>query len=193
MRESVYEQRAKCNNSDEEQTLSEESDALYRATLKDLYIEILKFQANVIKHMSKNGAFRLGLDMIKWQNWESSDIQTKEADLCKLYDLRKDLNAERDFEKILAYHREEIENLSSISYNTSSLLYAIQEQQADRKRTELLNWLSSVDSSKLYNSGLDKIRTGTGEWLLTGNKIFEQWKLSPNSFIWLNGKGIITL
>ncbi|TVY80393.1 hypothetical protein LSUE1_G004399 [Lachnellula suecica] len=186
MREDLYDQRSQSNSSDKD--CDSIQNMLYRGTLKKLYIEILKFQANIIRHLSKNGASRLALDMIKWNDWDLSGVQTKEADFCKVYEIWKDSNAEKSFQSLLAHHREQVENLSSISYFTASLLDAIRNEQADKERTSLLQWLSSIDSSKLYNSGLDRVRAGTGEWLLTGNPTFEKWKVARNSFIWLNGK-----
>jgi hypothetical protein len=52
---------------------------MYRDTLKALYVQILKFQASSICFLSKNGPFQLGLDMIRWDDWESSlrDVQKK--------------------------------------------------------------------------------------------------------------------
>jgi len=189
MREDLYELRANWDNGDGDEKRGRIQDALYRGTLKKLYIEILKFQANVIKYLSNNRAFRLGSDMVKWDDWDLKGIQTKEVDFCKVYDIRKDINAEKDVEKLLAHHREQSKDLSSISNIMSCLLELKEKEQAYGEFVALLNWLSSFDPSKFYNSGRDKVRAGTGEWLLSGNSTFDDWKTARNSFIWLNGKG----
>jgi hypothetical protein len=75
--------------------------------------------------------------------------------------------------------------------NVSGLRKAIEDEQKDSKRKELLNWLTSIDPSKNYNSARDKHESCTGDWLVKGNKDFEHWKTAPNSLLWLNGKGMM--
>jgi len=71
----------------------------------------------------------------------------------------------------------------------SALSNAVEEAQKDKKRKELLDWLSKIDPSKNFNSAREKHESGTGDWLLVNNKDFELWKAVPNSLLWLNGKG----
>jgi hypothetical protein len=129
--------------------------------------------------------------MIKWDNWDSSlnDVQKKEDAFCQVYDIWKDTRDQEDSEALFARHQEKINIMISISGDVSGLRNAIEEAQRDTKRTDLLNWLSTIDPSKFYNLGLDKLRADTGEWLLNGNQDFEKWQSCPNSFAWLNGKG----
>jgi len=51
--------------------------------------------------------------------------------------------------------------LNSIRKKISSLLEAVVATGQDNKRTELLNWLSSVDPSVNYNSAREKHETQT--------------------------------
>lgn len=129
--------------------------------------------------------------MIKSDNWDSSlsDVQKREDAFCQVYDIWKDTRDQEDCEALFARHQEKMNVMISISGDVSSLRNAIEEAQRDTKRTDLLNWLSTVDPSKFYNLGLDKLRADTGEWLLNRNPDFEKWQTSPNSFAWLNGKG----
>jgi hypothetical protein len=193
MRENLYERRYGSRGSDEDRKKFETSHIMYRDTLKALYVQILKFQASSICYLSKNGVFRVGLDMIKWDNWESSlnDVQKKEGTFQDVYDIWKDIRDQEDSEALDARHREDINIMMTISGDVSGLRNAIEKAQGDSKRTGLLDWLSAIDPSKGYNLGLDKLQANTGDWLLNGNPDFEKWRTSPNSFAWLNGKGKI--
>jgi hypothetical protein len=164
---------------------------MYRETLKRLYIQILKFQASSVCYLSKNTAFRLGLDIVKWDNWDSSitDVQKREDAFRQVFDVWKDMRDQEDCEAVFARHHAKMNVMISIRGDISGLRSAIEHAQMDTKRTELLNWLSNIDPSESYNTGLDKVRADTGDWLLHGNTDFEDWETSPNSFAWLNGKG----
>jgi hypothetical protein len=191
MREQLYERRYESKGSDEDQKTLMYSHLMYRDTLKSLYIQILKFEASSICYMSKNGAIQLGLDMIRWDDWESllDNIQQREDAFRQVYDHWKDTKEQEDCDALLARHQENMTVMMSMSGDLSGLRNAIEKAQSDDKRTKLLNWLSTIDPSKYYNLGLDKPRADTGNWLLDGNRDFEQWQSSPNSFAWLNGKG----
>ncbi|KAE8454432.1 hypothetical protein EG329_000054 [Mollisiaceae sp. DMI_Dod_QoI] len=189
MRQDLYERYQSKGGNSNGKSLSS-SDMPYRDTLKKLYIQILKFQATSICYLSKNGAFRLGLDVVKWNDWDSAlgDVQTRENAFLQIQDIWKDVKYQEDCETIFRLHQEKMNVLSSMSGDMSGLRHAIEKAQEDTKRTELLKWLSSVDPSKSYNVGLTKVRFGTGNWLLDENLNFEHWKTLPNSFMWLNGK-----
>jgi N-terminal domain of NWD NACHT-NTPase len=194
MRERLYERRYGSKYSEEDQKTFMPSHLAYRDTLKALYVQILKFQASSVCYLSKTGAFQLGSDLIKWDNWDSSlnGIQQREDAFYQVYSIWKDIRDQEDCERLYARHQENINVMVSISGDVSGLCNAIEKAQRDTQRTRLLNWLSTINPSKFYNLGLDKLRADTGEWLLNGNLDFEKWQTSPNSFAWLNGKGIST-
>ncbi|KUJ09733.1 uncharacterized protein LY89DRAFT_761415 [Mollisia scopiformis] len=175
-REDLYQQHR-----DSEQTKAYESsnrlpDTLYRDTLKKLYVE--------------NGAFRLGLDIVKWNDWDSAlgEVRKRENNFKAVYMIWKDKNYQDDSERVFQQHQEGIDIMSFISRNTSGLRNAIEDAQRNTERINLLSWLSDFDPSTNYNTNLDKTRTGTGTWLLNNNIKFEEWKTLPNSFMWLNGR-----
>jgi hypothetical protein len=129
--------------------------------------------------------------MIKWDNWDSSlsDIQKSEDVFHQLYAIWKDIRDQEDGEALFGQHQEKIRIMMSLSGDVSGLRNAIEKAQRDTKRADLLDWLSTIDPSKFYSLGLDKLRAETGDWLLEGNADFDNWQSCPNSFAWLNGKG----
>jgi hypothetical protein len=191
MREYLYKRRYESQSGEDDIKTFLASHMMYRDTLKKLYIQILKFQASSVCYLSKNSAFRLGLDIVKWGNWDSSisDVQKREDAFRQVYGVWKDTRYQEDCEAVFARHQEKMNVMISIRGDISGLRSAIKHAQGDTRRTDLPNWLSTIDPSESYNVGLDKVRAGTGEWLLNGNTDFEDWETSPNSFAWLNGKG----
>jgi hypothetical protein len=129
--------------------------------------------------------------MIKWDDWDSSlnDVQKREDAFQQVYAIWKDIRDQEDCDTLFTQHQEKMSVTTSISVDVSSLRDAIEKAQMDTNRTNLLNWLSTIDPSKFYSLGLDEIRADTGDWLLDGNPDFKNWQTSPNSFAWLNGKG----
>lgn len=71
----------------------------------------------------------------------------------------------------------------------AALRTAVEKAQRDSNRSQLLNWLSSVDPSEGYNDARKKHEKNTGNWLIRKNEDFEKWKTAPNSLMWLSGKG----
>ena len=56
----------------------------------------------------------------------------------------------------------------------------------DKTRESLLSWLSMTDPSINHVAQRRKHQPETGEWLIQGPD-FEEWKSSPNSFLWMYG------
>ncbi|KAF8344871.1 hypothetical protein F5887DRAFT_1134313, partial [Amanita rubescens] len=54
------------------------------------------------------------------------------------------------------------------------------------KRKAVRKWLSAPDSSLSHVDALKKSHPGTGKWLLDSSS-YQQWKMEPNSLLWLNG------
>src|SRR6266487_5624818 len=57
---------------------------------------------------------------------------------------------------------------------------------ADQRWTKFRLWLSSPDPSTNHNSAYQKRQPTTGVWF-TESQHFDEWKDSPNSFLWLHG------
>ena len=191
LREELYTRRYESENSDGEDNPLRESHSLYKETLKKLYVQIMKFQATSICYYSKNSAFRIGLDMVKWNSWDSllSDIQIQETAFSAINELWKDRKYDEECEALIKRHQESMNTLNTISTDVSGLRKAVEDAQQDGTRRGLLDWLSSVDPSENYNSAQRRHEPRTGEWLVQGNESFKEWEHSPNSLIWLHGKG----
>lgn len=179
----------------------------YRSTLRQLYVLVLKFQASSVCYFTKDGVLRTLSDMVKHDDWEGllEDIEKQDAAMCLAYDRLNDVRIEEEFEKLEHRHAQNLEALLSVSKDVSGIhsgvagiwndftafSRAVEETRRDRDRQSLLDWLSSVDPSTNYNSAREKHETGTGDWLVVGNKQFNTWKKTGNSFMWINGKGNI--
>jgi hypothetical protein len=157
MRENLYKHRYESQSGEDDRQTFLASHMTYRNTLKKLYIQILSFQASSVCYLSKNGAFRLSLDIVKWDNWDSSlsDVQKREDAFRQVYDVWKDTRDQEDCEAVFARHQAKMNVMISIRDDISGLRNAIVHAQGDTKRTDLLNWLSTIDPSESYNVGLD--------------------------------------
>jgi hypothetical protein len=70
----------------------------YRDTLKELYVRVLKFQARAICYFSKQHIFRQGLDLVRWDDWDSlaGDISKQEDVFKSVYEFWKDSLAQEE-------------------------------------------------------------------------------------------------
>lgn len=185
MRQSLYARQCESN--------SNNGQLLFRDTLKRLYIRILEFQAKSICYYSGNGAFRLGLDMVKWNDWDYmlDEIRSQEKIFCEVYGIWKDDIYLQEFDKLVDRHSEQMNVMNLISDNISDFLQVREKANDDDRRTMMVNWLSDADPSTYYGAALKKHQTETCERLIKGgNEEFEAWKVVPNSFLWINGKGL---
>lgn len=169
IRENLYRCRYESgnNNCDPDGFLS--SHVGYREALKELYTRILKFQATSVCYYSKNTPFRIGLDMAKWNNWDSllADIKTAEKGFSAINDLWKDTRYEEECTALGKRHQESIKNLISIASDVSGLRKAIEDAQQDSQRKELLSWLSSIDPSEIIILRVINTKLGQETGLLT--------------------------
>jgi hypothetical protein len=187
MRQKLYQRRYDADSGDQLQG--------YRDTLKELYIRILKFQAKSVCYYSKNEASRLGRDIVKWDSWDSmlQDITEQEGAFTQVYDIWKDLIAREEYDKLSKRHIESMDIMKVISENIVGFQQAVASAESDEKRRKLIEWLSSADPSINYISARDKHQPKTGDWLVKDTHDFKNWETSPNSFLWVNGKGMTPL
>lgn len=155
---------------------------------------MLKFQATSVCYLYRNGATRIALDSIKWDDWKSLllDVQNKETSFCSIYDIWKDTRDQEEGEALDERHREHMLAMRTMSRDFSGLRNAVAEAQNDANRAKLLVWLSAIDPSENFNNAQEKHAAFTGKWLLERNAEFEKWKTAPNSLFWLYGKGGIS-
>jgi hypothetical protein len=85
----------------------------YRDTLKELYVRVLKFQARAICYFSKQHIFRQGLDLVRWDDWDSlaGDISKQEDVFKSVYEIWKDSLAQEESAALSRRHQEIIEAL----------------------------------------------------------------------------------
>lgn len=55
-----------------------------------------------------------------------------------------------------------------------------------REEEEILDWISPIEVSKYHNETYARQVRGTGERFLASDE-FRDWKISPQSFLWLYG------
>lgn len=164
----------------------------YRKTLQDEYSLILKFQAQCVCYLSRDPSLQYISDMIKRDNWDSSleDIQKQDQEFCKVYELLKDSMTQEECKKLEDRHKKLLNPLTSIAASASALKEATAEAQSDIRTRQLLRWLSPHDSTGGYKNAIEERKEGTGNWLLQDNVVYQEWKESSNSLLWLHGKGL---
>lgn len=187
IREDLYvrQYEAKARTSIEDKlTLSHQE---YKNRLEMLYREILRFQATSYCYYTRKNAFQLGLDVVKWDDWDKllGQIQNQERRFAAIEKLWRYEEVCLENER---QHQESLHKLGEISTDVSGLRSAIKDAPTEERRQELLNWLSDVDPSEIYNTARDKHGAGTGEWLTRESEEFRAWKESPSSLLWLHGK-----
>jgi hypothetical protein len=132
MRQKLYERQYKTDNSSEE--LHE-----YRDTLKELYIRILKFEAKCACYYPKNAVNRLGRNVAKWDMWDSllQDISVQEGEFVKVYEIKEDLIAQDEYEKLSSRHVESMDILRLISENIAGFKQAVASAQSEKKSDKI--------------------------------------------------------
>jgi len=56
----------------------------------------------------------------------------------------------------------------------------------DHQCDKICLWLSAPDPSTNYNKALEERQGGTGLWFVS-SQTFDDWRTTPNSFVWLHG------
>jgi hypothetical protein len=176
MREDIYEEFYKLGASSDE--TFRRSHGQYKIALESLYRQILKFEAKCCCHYSKNAAFRVGLDAVKWNDW--SELVTE---------VRDSNNSFIAVENILRDIRLLEERKAAEDRQQAELANAKASKEAE-EYTELLHWLCDIDPSSMYNAARDKHEAGTCEWLIQNNDDFKAWEEGKGSLLWLHGKGM---
>jgi hypothetical protein len=126
--------------------------------------------------------------MVLWRNWEGllESVKKQYEAMCKTYYRLNEVRIEEEFGRLDKRHTEVVDILTSGFKDISAILKAIEIVQRDKSRSELLQWLCSLDPSHNYNYACGKHQMGTGQWLLKLRKLEERTEF----FMWLNGKGM---
>lgn len=189
MREDLYSRRYESKTDKQEVSLT--SHTIYKDALEKLYRQILRFQATSYCYYANNAAFRVGLDIIKWNDWDVllEEITKQESAFGAVNNLWRDMEYNEECLAAEKRQQEALRSWEAIGTDISGLREAIENAQRDKERTELLNWLCRVDPSEMYNTASDKCESGTGVWLVKDSEQFKIWKRTPKSLLWLHGTG----
>ncbi|KAK1254875.1 hypothetical protein MKX08_008870 [Trichoderma sp. CBMAI-0020] len=174
MREDLYEEFYQAGASSDE--AFRRSHGQYKIALESLYRQILKFEAICCCHYSKNAAFRLGLDAVKWNDWIQlvAEVRDRNNNLIAVENILRDIRLHE--ERKTAEDRQQAE-LAKANASKEAEEYA-----------ELLRWLCDIDPSSIYNAARDKHEDGTCGWLVQDSDKFKTWEEGKGSLLWLHGK-----
>ncbi|KAF3762569.1 hypothetical protein M406DRAFT_263163 [Cryphonectria parasitica EP155] len=166
------------------------SHVVYKDALEKLYRQILRFQVEGYCYYAHNAAFRLGLDTIQWNEWDSllDKIREQKRVFSAVNKSWRDMKYDDECSATDSRHREAMSHWQSIGTDISGLRKEVRDFQAEEKRDKLLQWLCSIDPSENYNAARDKHENGTGDWLLRDSEEFKTWRMCPGSLLWLHGK-----
>jgi len=92
MRENLYVRRYESSTGINNDASTPASHMVYRDSLKELCVRVLKFQATAVCYYSRIGTLRIGADMVKWDEWDTLllDVKTQEGVFKASYELLKD-------------------------------------------------------------------------------------------------------
>ncbi|KAK4085199.1 uncharacterized protein Triagg1_189 [Trichoderma aggressivum f. europaeum] len=188
MREDLYVRRYEATTHGRE--LPQLSHVVYKDSLEMLYRSILRFQATSYCYYAHNAAFRLGLDIVKWDDWSLllGQIQEQERQFAAVENLWRDMKYDEESSAAERRHQETLHHWGKIGTDLSSLRSAVERAQDESSRRHVLRWLCDVDPSEMYNAARDKHKAGTGDWLTKESEEFKAWEASPASLLWLHGK-----
>ncbi|OTA04302.1 hypothetical protein A9Z42_0048720 [Trichoderma parareesei] len=192
LREDLYVRQYEAKARDPHQEPPRLSHHVYKDSLESLYREILRFQATSYCYYASNGAFRLGLDMVRWEDWDEllGRIHDREHNFTVVEALWRDMKYDEECSAAERRHQESLHQWTEMRTDLSSLRSAVEHAQSNDSRRQLLTWLCDVDPSEMYNAARDKHAADTGEWLTSKSEEFKAWESSPSSFLWLHGKGV---
>ncbi|KAI0903459.1 ankyrin repeat-containing domain protein [Ustulina deusta] len=188
MWEDLYVRRYESESSDHKSSML--SHAAYKNTLEKLYRHILKFQATSYCYYTRKTASRLGLDILKWNEWDNmlNEIRDKELGFSAIRGIWRDMKYDEECSAAATRHQEAIGHWQAIGASVLGLQDAVLEAQEEKNQGEFLDWLCKVDPSEMYNSARDKHESGTCDWLVKDREEFKTWERSPSSLLWLHGK-----
>jgi len=164
--------------------------ATYQDGLKALYTKILQFQATCICYPSKPSASRILHDIIAWDDWDGllKQVDDQINHMASLEIQWQGFKLQERWHIESEQHEARLEALHCYAKETSHLRALIEAVQSNQARQQLLGWLSSPVVSTRYNHIREQHEFLTGNWLLEAH-IYDSWKNTLSSFLWLYGKG----
>lgn len=200
LREETYDMRYTQTESKRVSLISSSSQAVYRSTMKDLYVEILKFEAKVIHFFSNKKGKRLAQEMIMWNDWQTwfEEIIKKREELERVETQYETLVGEEKWKQKWRRqeekHNETLRSIDAVTAAIKEVQAVIANANRDSDRQKLIQWLKQPEEKipKMERPEPSPSNSEFSKWLI-GNPIFDSWETEPNSFLWLCGKGIIPL
>lgn len=167
----------------------------FKDALEKLYQEILRFQIGSYCYYNSKTAVRVGLDMVKWNEWDTllATIQERESIFSGVNSIWQDATLAQEWSAEEVRHQEATRQWQRIGTDVSSLTDAVRTALEEKKRGGLLDWLCTLDPSKAYNAARKRYQVGTSDWLIRDREEFKTWETSASSLLWLHGKGMVFL
>ncbi len=118
-----------------------ESHAEYKGALAALYRSILKYQITSYCYYARNSAFRLGLDMIQWDDWATllDKIRDDERAFTAVSAIWRDMKYDEECEAMERRHRETVSHWEAIGADVQGLRKAVEDAQKDDRRKAILD------------------------------------------------------
>jgi hypothetical protein len=131
-------------------------------------------------------------DIAAWDKWDAlvAEIDLQSDNVKYIEERLRDFKLQERWEIETTQHEENIAKLAPISDEISRIRTVIEKIQQDTDRLDLLKWLSPEDYSERYNDIRERHENSTGDWLIR-NHLYTKWKVTPGSFLWLYGKGMV--
>jgi hypothetical protein len=189
IREELYKRRYECDVSNADVIQSSLEHTLFKDYLRDLYVIILNFLATCNVYLSDNMLIRTTRSIFAWDGWAAlgAEIQDQENALLAIETRFDAFKVQEEWERQQDWNKRKLAEDQALGEE----VHRIAEMMRDERRTQLLQWLTSVNIDIKYNDEREKHQEGTGAWLVNGTQ-FEQWMKTANSVLWLHGKGVIS-
>jgi hypothetical protein len=174
-----------------ETRISESAQNLYRFAMKNLYVEILRFETTCIGFFSDNKVKRLAVDMIKWDDWEAlSKGFVEQNDKLEKLELQYDSLIQREeWEKVKERHQSTLKSIDAVGTQILDFRELVSKAKNDSDRLQLLKLLNQ-SGAMIKQSRPEPNRSGqnASRWLVT-DPLFTAWQDESNSLLWVYGKG----
>lgn len=164
--------------------------------MKDLYMQILTFEAKVVHFFSGSTSKRIFEESVKWNKWKDwmDDILEKEEELKKLeIEYEKAYGEEKwkqQWRRKEAQHKETLGRIDAVKGAIEEFRADVAKAQNLSDRKELIEWLKEPTKNleKMKRPQPNPQNSRFSRWLFRDGN-YRAWKTEDNSFLWLRGKG----
>lgn len=196
LREQTCDMRYANTESNQEFSVISSFQIEYRSTMKDLYMQILTFEAKVVHFFSGNTSKRILQESVKWNDWGvwMGDILKKKEVLEKLeIEYEKVYGEEKwkqQWRRKEAQHKETLGRIDAVKGAIEEFRADVAKAQKLSDRKELIEWLKEPTKNleKMKRPQPSPQDSMFSDWLFRESN-YRAWKTEDNSFLWLRGKG----